>query len=122
LASWGLDGLQVAVCDKDAARAALVRGWLQSWGCVVAGEPAHDGAPPLGVQAMICAWQADAPGAAAGQIEALRAGREKPLPACIIDFDGGASGLPEVPADTAVLGQPVQAAQLRAWLRRAIAR
>ena len=122
LESWGLDGLQVAVCDKDAARATLVRGWLRSWGCVVAGEPAQDGIPSPEVQAMICAWQAHAPDAAARQIEAFRAGREKPLPACIIDFDGGASGLPEVPADTTFLGQPVQAAQLRAWLRRAVVR
>ena len=127
LESIGLSGLRVALLDADQQRARTVGAWLTSWGCLVVNDLNLDGAQTLHAaqglqaQAIVCAWQADAPLSAGQRIQALRAGTANQIPACIIYADLGAGeGVPNVPVATAVLGQPLQAAQLRAWLRRAV--
>lgn len=119
LEALGLDGLRVVVLDTDTARAAMVGAWLQSWGCVLLDGQSVDGTGAA--QALVCAWQPGAPGAAVQHIRALRQRCGSELPACIIGAETGADGwVPDLPAATAVLGQALQAAQLRAWLRRTL--
>ena len=127
LEAIGLNGLRVALLDADQERARTVDAWLTSWGCLVVNDLNLDTAQTVNAaegfqaQAIVCAWQADAPLSAGKHIEALRAGNASQIPACIIYADLGASDvLPNVPVATAILGQPLQAAQLRAWLRRAV--
>jgi len=127
LEAIGLHGLRVALLDADPERARTVSAWLASWGCLVVNGLALDAAQTLdaaqglSVQAIVCAWQADAPLAAAQRIQALRTGTASPIPACIIYADlAQGESLPHVPVATAVLGQALKAAQLRAWLRRAV--
>ncbi len=118
LETIGLDGLRVALLDADQERARTVGAWLGSWGCLVVND--LDAAQGLRAQAIVCAWQADAPLEAGQYIEALRAANESQIPACIICADsGGSEAVPNLPVATAVLGLPLQAAKLRAWLRRA---
>jgi signal transduction histidine kinase len=127
LEAIGLNGLRVVLLDADQERARTVSAWLTSWGCLVANDLNLDAAQTLHAaqglpaQAVVCAWQADAPLSAGQRIQALRAGTASQIPACIIYADLGAGDdVPHMPAATAVLGQPLQAAQLRAWLRRAV--
>lgn len=127
LEALGLNGLRVALMDDDLERARTVGAWLRSWGCVVVSDLYPDAvltlpaAPGNPIQAIVCAWREDAPGSAGQHIEALRAGHATEIPACIIYADLGTSAtIPNLPATTAVLGQPLQAAQLRAWLRRLV--
>ena len=118
LETIGLGGLRVALLDPDQERARTVGAWLGSWGCLVVNDP--DAAQGLRAQAIVCAWQADAPREAGQHIEALRAANESHIPACIIYVDSGrGDAVPNLPVATAVLGLPLQAAKLRAWLRRA---
>ena len=78
-----------------------------------------DAAEALQTQAIVCAWQADAPLEAGQRIRAIRARIGSHIPACVINADlGKADAVLDLPAATAVLGQALQAAQLRAWLRR----
>jgi hypothetical protein len=78
-----------------------------------------DAAEALQTQAIVCAWQADAPLEAGQRIRAIRARMGSHIPACVINADlGKADAVLDLPAATAVLGQALQAAQLRAWLRR----
>jgi signal transduction histidine kinase len=127
LESIGLSGLRVALLDADQQRARTVGAWLTSWGCLVVNDLNLDAVQTLHVaegfqaQAIVCAWQWDAPLSAGQRIQALRAGNASRIPACIIYADLGARDkIPNLPVATAVLGQPLQAAQLRAWLRRAV--
>ena len=121
LESFGLDGLRVALFDTDPKRANMVAAWLRSWGCVLLDAPTLDLASALQAQAVVCAWQADAPLQAGQHIRALRASIGRPIPACVIHADfGKAEVMLDLPAATAVLGQALQAAQLRAWLRRVL--
>ena len=127
LEAMGLNGLRVALFDADQERASTAGAWLRSWGCSVVNEldldAAHTSHAAQGqqAQAIVCAWQGDAPLWAGQRIQALRAGNASQIPACIIYADLGASDkVPNLPAATAVLGQPLQAAQLRAWLRRVV--
>lgn len=127
LEAIGLNGLRVALLDADQERARTVDAWLTSWGCLVVNDLNLDvvqtvnAAEGFQAQAIVCAWQADAPLSAGKHIEALRAGNASQIPACIIYADLGTSAtIPNLPAATAVLGQPLQAAQLRAWLRRLV--
>ena len=119
LETFGLDGLRVALFDADDERAAMVAAWLRSWGCVLVDVQTLGAASALQAQAVVCAWQADAPLQAGQHIRALRAGIGSHIPACVIHADpGNAELVLDLPAATAVLGQALQAAQLRAWLRR----
>jgi hypothetical protein len=121
LETFGLAGLRVALFDTDQERAAMVAAWLRSWGCVLLDAQAMDAAKPLQAQALVCAWQADAPLQAGQHIRALRALAGSQIPACVIHADiANAAFVPDLPAATAVLGQALQAAQLRAWLRRVL--
>jgi len=125
----GLNGLRVALFDADQERASTVGAWLTSWGCSVVNERNLDAAQTSHAaqgrqaQAIVCAWQGDAPLSAGQRILALRADNASQIPACIIYADLRTSDrIPNLPAATAVLGQPLQAAQLRAWLRRVVQR
>lgn len=121
LETFGLAGLRVALFDTDQERAAMIAAWLRSWGCVLLDAQAMDAAKPLQAQALVCAWQADAPLQAGQHIRALRALAGSQIPACVIHADiANAAFVPDLPAATAVLGQALQAAQLRAWLRRVL--
>jgi len=121
LQAFALDGSRVALLDQDHERAGIVAAWLRNWGCELLDEQALDGVSALQVQAIVCAWQADAPLEAGRRILALRARMGSEIPACIIHADFGTTdGLLDLPAATAVLGQALQAAQLRAWLRRVL--
>jgi len=123
----GPDGLRVVLLDTNRERARSVGAWLTSWGCVIVNDLALDvahavnAAEGLQVQAIVCAWSAGTPLAAGQRIQALRARSASQIPACIIYADlGKGDDIPNVPVATAVLAQPLQAAQLRAWLRRAV--
>ena len=121
LQAIGLDGYRVALFDTDPERAATVAAWLRGWACVLLDEQDMEGAKALHPQAIVCAWQADAPQEASRRILAWRARIGVQIPACIIYADQGATdALRDLPTATAVLSQPLQAAQLRAWLRRVL--
>jgi len=127
LEAIGLNGVRVVLLDADQERARTVGAWLTSWGCLVVNDLNLDvaqtanAAEGLQAQAIVCAWQADAPLSAGDHIESLRAGNASQIPACIVYADLGTSdAIPNLPVATAVLGQPLQAAQLRAWLRRVV--
>jgi signal transduction histidine kinase len=121
LQAIGLDGYRVALFDTDPERAAIVAAWLRGWACVLLDEQDMEGAKALHPQAIVCAWQADAPQEAVRRILAWRARIGVQIPACIIYADQGATdALRDLPTATAVLSQPLQAAQLRAWLRRVL--
>ncbi len=121
LETFGLDGLRVALFDADDERASMVAAWLRGWGCVLVDAQVLDAAEALQTQAIVCAWQANTPLEASQRILAIRAHVGSHIPACVINADlGNADALLDLPAATAVLGQAVQAAQLRAWLRRVL--
>jgi len=121
LETFGLDGLRVALFDADPERAAMVAAWLRSWGCVLVDAQLLDAAGAPQTQAIVCAWQADAPLEAGQRIRAIRARIGSHIPACVINADlGKADAVLDLPAATAVLGPALQAAQLRAWLRRVL--
>jgi len=121
LEAIGLDGSRVALFDTEHERAARIAAWLRSWACVLLDERAMEGPQAPKPQAIVCAWQADAPQEASRRILALRTRLGMEIPACIIYADHGATdGVLNLPAATAVLSQPLQAAQLRAWLRRVV--
>lgn len=121
LETFGLDGLRVALFDTDQERADMVAAWLRSWGCVLIDAQSLDTAKAGQAQAIVCAWQADAPLQSGQHIRALRAGVGSHIPACMIHADlGNAQVMLDLPAATAVLGQALQAGQLRAWLRRVL--
>lgn len=116
----GLDGLRVVLIDADTDRASTVKSLLSAWGCVLLPDQSLATAQGLRAQAILCAWQADAPQWAGQRIEAMRAQYGQPVPACILYAQVGLADTTHyVPAATVVLGTPLQAAPLRAWLRRA---
>jgi signal transduction histidine kinase len=121
LDAFGLEGSRVVLLDTDHERAAMVAAWLRNWGCVPLDEQVLDTPNALQVQAIVCAWQTDAPLEPDRRIQALRARIGIQIPACIIHADlGAANSKRDRAAATVVLGRPLQAAQLRAWLRRVL--
>jgi signal transduction histidine kinase len=118
-APQGPQSIPIAFIDEDRDRALLVRGWLQSWGFKVLAADSLSSAPMQAPQAIVCAWQAEGPGLALETIAAWRGRFGAEIPACLIHVDADADVSATGPSSTtAVLANPLQPGQLRAWLRR----
>lgn len=122
LVSSDLSGLRVVLIDSEKALAPQIADWLQSWGCVLVNAQTLQATPSTSVQAIIHVLQMDDPLTAIGHIQSLRGPTEAWIPACVIGPGSERLAIAQLPAETTVLSFPVQAAQLRAWLRRARAR